>query len=199
MKTFTTLSETEMFEAGYQFQPVELGQFRVGKSVDDAIEIKSSYDASQKLLVTVSIVGWHPLLLCWRNTVQIPPRDLPRVRLIQQPKTSVETGQRDSIVELDEDGAPVAYTEDQLRWSDEWGMSNALSTEAARATKNSKTLVFKVIGSVIPEYEIGDPIATLTFGLESQQDTVDVRAVVTNIVMDTTAAGFGVTYQCLRP
>jgi hypothetical protein len=136
--------------------------------------------------------------MCWRNTEQIPPRDLPRVRLLQQPKTSLETGLHDSVVEI-EDGTPIVYTVDQTRWSDEWGMSNALSTEAARATKNSKTLVFKVIGSVIPEYEIGDPIATLTFGLDSQQDTVDVRAVVTNIVMDTTASGFGVTYQCLRP
>jgi hypothetical protein len=198
MRTFKATSPTEAEEAGYQFQPVEMGQFRVGKGVDDAVEIKDAYDASEILLVTVSIVGWHPLLMCWRNTEQIPPRDLPRVRLLQQPKTSLETGLHDSVVEI-EDGTPIVYTVDQKRWSDEWGMSNALSTEAARATKNSKTLVFKVIGSVIPEYDIGDPIATLTFGLESEQDTVDVRAVVTNIVIDTTAAGFGVTYQCLRP
>ena len=78
-------------------------------------------------------------------------------------------------------------------------MDNALSTEAARATKNSKTLTFKVIGSVIPTFNIGDPISTLTFGVEAQEMTIDVRAVVTNITMDTSASGFGVTYQCLRP
>jgi hypothetical protein len=199
MKSFLVNSPTDIEEKGYQFQPIEMGQFRLGKNLADAQELKENYDASLFTTLTVSIVGWHPLLLCWRNTVKIPPRDLPRVRLLQQPRTSVETGQKDAAIGVTEDGGVWVNDADLYRWSDSYGMDNALSTEAARATKNSKTLTFKVIGSVIPDYEIGDPISTLTFGVEAQEMTVDVRAVVTNITMDTSAAGFGVTYQCLRP
>jgi hypothetical protein len=199
MKSFLVNSPTDIDEKGYQFQPIEMGQFRLGKNLADAQELKENYDASLFTTLTVSIVGWHPLLLCWRNTVKIPPRDLPRVRLLQQPRTSVETGQKDAAIGVNEDGGVWVNDEDLYRWSDSYGMDNALSTEAARATKNSKTLTFKVIGSVIPEYDIGDPISTLTFGVEAQEMTIDVRAVVTNISIDTTAAGFGVTYQCLRP
>ncbi len=178
--------------------PLKDGLVRLGQTTAHAEILKEAYDNNQEIILSIGVEGWHPLLAAWRRS-SAKPRDLPRVRRIDLPQCSTETGLVGTAQAVDQDdGSLKIATSETVREDDIAGLRNALACAQAKSQTNSVTLTMRTVGSMAQRFDLGDPILDLQYGKSPNQTTVEIKAIVTSMTLDFSAERFGISYEALR-
>ena len=178
--------------------PLKNGLIRLGQTTAHAEILKDAYDNNQDLILSIGVEGWHPLLAAWRRTTP-PPRDLPRVRRLDLPQCSTETGLEGTAQAVDPDnGSLTQATSETVREEDVAGLRNALACAQAKSQTNSTTLTLRTKGSMAQRFDLGEAISTVGYGKSPNNTTITVNAIVTSMTFNFTADQYGISYEALR-